>query len=467
VPTDRNIHNILINESHVVVLKINFSNKTAFISYEPIINPIRIELDELYCLCKKKESTLNEIKDFIIQKEELPKILSNIDYCEYLHKAYQGIESSDLNFETFFNIEENLEETLEEVSEDDINIIIQEKKDTLLNMFERRDLPYALQTTYEKCNKDVAIKAYSHRKVGWSNPEFVLGNGFILQFLTNFGYGHSSYFYSKLTFNNIDIVPFSDWIFYPLAQIEDIIRYSMKHFLHNESWLDAMNYGVDAINLYQLDERKFIEKYIFNECKDMVKGLEFIVENHIFSFKQYNGTFKEYEFNDKRKLIKYRGEKISGALIFIDSILNFKGIIIIEDFISRIEKLNRIIQPILKKELSIIKIEIKDNSNEIIQFEPEYNILYRKYNLYTRFKNRINKIVNPKNDDNSSDGKVDIELFFSERYPQYYEVINKFYEVSKVYHKLRQLGTELENYSKDFTDFIERVDDYFNTKSGF
>jgi hypothetical protein len=87
-----------------------------------------------------------------------------------------------------------------------------------------------------------------------------------------------------LKYKNIDITPFSEWVDYEFAQFSEIIRYSQSYILRNEYWLDAMEYSRDACNLSLVDEVKFVEKYVIDECEKMVRGLENILNKEYFMF---------------------------------------------------------------------------------------------------------------------------------------------------------------------------------------
>ena len=187
--------------------------------------------------------------------------------------------------------------------------------------------------------------------MGWSKRPHVLTPAFSVQIDTNFGYGRSSYFFSKLTYKKIDLIPFSEWVEYRYANFFEIIRYTVRHDLRNECWHQAMEFCRDACNLSLSDETMFVEKYIVSECEKMVNGLEIFLTRDVVALKDLQIK------NEERVLIEFRGEKISGALNFIEKILGFSEIFAVGSLISRIEACNKSIQPILEKELGIINAD--------------------------------------------------------------------------------------------------------------
>ena len=147
-------------------------------------------------------------------------------------------------------------------------------KEWLMCELEYRDLAYALELAYEKAEDKKSIISISHRKIGWTEAPFRATKNLKVQFRTNFGYGKSSYFYVKLRFKEIDIIPFSEWVKYRFINYKEIMRYSQSYVLENQNWKTAMEYVRDAINLCIEDELGFIEKYLITECKWLITGLK-------------------------------------------------------------------------------------------------------------------------------------------------------------------------------------------------
>ncbi len=74
-------------------------------------------------------------------------------------------------------------------------------------------------------------------------------------------------FYAKLIFKDIDIIPFSEWVEYRNITYNEILQYSRKYKVENQSWKNAMEYVKDASNLCIKDELNFIKTYIITECE--------------------------------------------------------------------------------------------------------------------------------------------------------------------------------------------------------
>jgi hypothetical protein len=448
----------IINETHLIVLKKKSNSNSVTIDYVEIINTIRKELDYLYEISENDKYPLKDFEKIISNNDHFKKMLGYMNFCKFLSSPYQGIGNSVIDYASFFQVSNSNEKGL---SINERLKLESEKKKQLSAEFKIRDLPYALEEAYEKCNNDKEILAYSHRRTGWAMRKYLLVNNFSVRFLTNFGFGSASYFFTKLTYKKIDIIPFSDWIIYKKANLHQIIRYSAVHNVKNESWLDAMEYAKSAIDLFNSSERGFINKYILNKCKCMVEGLEDILTKHIFSFKKYTGKYDDFEYTDKRLLIAFRGEKISGALKFISSIIKFKNIIEVQDFVKTIIKFNRIIHPILKSELNAVCAELKEVHNNFDIIIGKITPIYYEYKFLSELKDRLKKVVNSKEKDFADDKKTNTDLCFEERYPNYINMKDDFDKLEWEYIKLRALIDQLEGLEYKFNSYISEIDLFF------
>ena len=151
---------------------------------------------------------------------------------------------------------------------------------------------FNIEFAYDKAKKVPNILVYSHRISGWSNPEYKITDNLRQQVKTNFGYGSVSYFYSLITFKNIQITPFSEWIDYRYSNFSEVIRYTRsfrsrvlvldrnnkpwyyKTKIDNSYWHNAIEFTKNAANLSLTNEEEFVEKYIISECENLVNGLE-------------------------------------------------------------------------------------------------------------------------------------------------------------------------------------------------
>ena len=272
-----------INETHLIVLKKNTNDDGVSIDYLPIINPLRGLFDDAYLKCDDDRFDMEYVNEILDYDHRLREVLLDYNFCLHVRRPWQGLDNDSKISYSHSNNDLTNEEKKGEVLKD--------KKD-LKELLKKHDLAYAIELAYENAINDSNIVAISHRKHGWSYPSFDLTKNLNVQFLTNFGYGGRSYFYVKLRFKNIDIIPFSEWVRYEDSRYDELISYSQDYRVDNHSWQGAMVYIKSAVNLCVKDEEKFVEKYITSECEWLVSGLKDIIAER----KQMNN------FDEKRGL---------------------------------------------------------------------------------------------------------------------------------------------------------------------
>lgn len=270
-----------INASALCVLKFTKDSKFVIVDFEPINRTLEYEFEDLRKLFEGPLGA-EEILQYIRRSNSLKVLLYKYSYCEKLDDAFQGFQMSaeemDKKYSTSFSDCNNTDEYINRR---------RNKKEQLLRDLQKRLHAYYIEEAYNCCEKkrlDKSILAYSHRKVGFATPRYVLNSDFSIELKTNFGYGSVSYFYTRITYKGLSIVPFSDWVTYERAYLFEMIRYSAKYELKNENWYYALQYAEKACNLSIADEALFVKKYIIEECERMVMGLENFLVDDKFRF---------------------------------------------------------------------------------------------------------------------------------------------------------------------------------------
>ena len=469
-----------INEKFLCILKYN--EDELIIDYEPIENFFSTEKEIISKLCKIDFDNLSNIIEYLKNTESILQLQKEFKYCEELDYPYQGFT---------VNITKYLEHIIQKrdlfymkMREDENYDIIKDvnKLQSEINKdFYLWTSAYNIEKTYRKCFDNKSILTFSHRMNGWSNPEYKLSKNFTLEIKTNFGYGGSSYFYIKLKYKNIEITPFSEWVDYEIAKFSEIIRYTKsfsykvfkgiydgkrvyKQIIKNSNWEDAIEFTKIACNISLKNEADFIKKYIINECDRMIIGLENIFSVNNFTFKdEYD---KHYEISKTgHQLMEFRGEKLSGALDFINKILEFNEITEIQVFIINIEKYNRKIQPLLVEELEHINLNLDLLNSEIIILKPEYLELEKENQNYIRYKNEIKKQLVDYNELNIED--FDFEKFnkiFLDKFPNYIKFKKNFDDISKKYRTLTENIYNLTKIYKSIETYNIKIINYFGQK---
>jgi hypothetical protein len=451
---------IQINVDALCVLKFASNSELVMVDYETIPRPLDSDFEQLKTQFSLEYKDAKSILSYVKNHFRLKILLEKYDYCGKLNGSFQGINSDISAIESkyqsnFPNIAAN-----EEVKKIE--------KETLLIDLQERLQAYYLESAYKICEQkrlQKFILAYSHRKVGWGTPKYELNPNFSIELKTNFGYGYVSYFYTRIKYKELDIIPYSDWILYEKAQLFEIIRYSSKHQLKNESWVEALEYSRDACNLSLTDEIAFVRKYVIDECERMVSGLEEFLEVEKFKFLN-----KEKISNDVHKeghnLIEFRGEKLSGAINFIEKIIQFDKIAEIKEFVKRIEICNQKVQPMLTNEVMIIKQELIELNKILDVLKPLYENLEKRNTVYDTLKSKLrDKMIADKELTVFDRNNAELEKRFKGQNPEYEKFVPEYNEKKEQYLALTAQILSLETTMANIERYNKVIEIYFETIS--
>lgn len=326
------------------------------------------------------QSFYNNVKNFLLQYGN-----KNYYFSPDLSESFVNKEIALNDYVTTIrNFINNSVRKESNISLEDIQIkvfdYLQKKKD---------EINYFLTFEKLKCNSNVLV--LSNRIGGWSNPKFQISKDFSAEIKSNFGYGKASYFFLSIYYKNINISKYSDWIYYRFAKFYEVSRYTRKYHyisenrkkvIYYESWSEIIKFCYDSIILIESDLETFIDAYILKECKLLVDGLNYIIQNDTFDF--YD-VYSEENLNNlpdfKRvnlkgeELIKFRTEKILGALDFVTEINILSELTDMTKFISKIEELNIKFFPIADNEFKTIAPIYISKKNDY----ENYALQYKKY----------------------------------------------------------------------------------------
>jgi hypothetical protein len=469
-----------INEEYLLVLKLN-NEKLIYVDYENIIDPLLTEQIEFNSFFSKSNSNLKGLIEHINDSKYLEKLYFFHKYCKTLIGTYQQklFSSSEIikQIQThidLFDVKSKTEENFNEYE------AVSKYFEEIKNEFKIRFKSYAINLAYKKCIDDTNIISFSHRSAGWSNPVYNLNENFSIEIKTNFGFGNSSYFFTIIKYKNICITPFSHWINYENAKFSEIVRYtrtytryqkhptynSYKPNIENYYWEDAMIFAKDACNLSIVNENQFIEKYILEECEQMVCGLEniFIKEKFNFINRETNG---HYEVDKKgHYLMEFRGEKISGSLEFVNKMLEFRSITKVDKFITRIENCNKKIQPYLLEELKLIKNEITILENKIAVLKPIYeSLLSKKQNYNLEFSKIKMEILKRCREEKIIYMEAEYFNKIKIAFPEFEEFETDFLLKSEEYKKLNQTMSNLNLVFANIREYEKNIEKYFKNEN--
>lgn len=406
----------------------------------PIDNHFDEQTLSLRKLCEGNHDNILQIIVFIKNSLKLKLPNKVFKYCKELDKAYQSVHVSvDDGIKEIIMKRELIytNQKIKNIKNDNYNLdenISDLKKqifDKIILWFKVFNIDFA----YEKANSIHNMLTYSHRISGWSNPEYKITNNLKQQIKTNFGYGSVSYFYSLLTFKNIQITPLSEWIDYRYSNFSEVIRYTRsfrsriavtdsenriryyKTKIENSYWLSAIEFTKYAANLSLTNEKEFVEKYIVSECERMVNGLDVFYKETEFDFIDENQVDVDNEKAIIKKvdikgyeLIDFRTEKIIGALDFITKINEYNAIISTGEYSQRIMEISKKFIPNVYRALVDQKKELKISKEEFDVFIKKHNKLIAEQKFYQNEMFRL---------------QGDFEKHYKEKYSIFFDLFTK------------------------------------------
>lgn len=446
-----------INIDALCVLKFAPNSELIMVDYEKIPRPLDSDFEQLESqFSVEYNNDAKSILSYVRKHSRLKILLEKYNYCSKLSNSFQGLNL----FSDIPTIENKCSTTEEDRKK--------KEKEILLDNLKERLQAYYLELAYKICEQkrlQKSILAYSHRKVGFGTPKYELNPNFSIELKTNFGYGNVSYFYTRIKYNELDIIPFSDWVIYEKAHLFEIIRYSAKHQLKNESWIEALEYSRDACNLSLTDEIAFVRKYVIDECERMVSGLEKFLDGEKFTFVNLEKISTDVH-KEGHNLIEFRGEKLSGALDFIEKIIQFDKIAEIKEFVKRIEICNEKAQPMLTKEDLLIKQELIEWYKKLDVLKPIYEDLEKRNTVYVNLKSILRKkMITDKEFTIFNFNNEELEKRFNEQNPEYEKFVPEHKEKKERYLALTAQILSLETSMANLERYNKAIKVYFETKS--
>jgi uncharacterized coiled-coil DUF342 family protein len=271
-------------------------------------------------------------------------------------------------------------------------------------------------------------------------------------------------------YKGLEIIPFSGWVTYEDANFSEIIRFSKKHQLEDQDWYFALSYAKDACNLSLTDEDAFVKKYILDECERMVNGLEEILSKteftyHLEHIKSDKSGFRIEPTTKKitktgHELIEFRGEKISGALNFIERILTFEKIRSMHHFVEKIKKLNQRMLPMLVNEVPLITKELTDFQHSLFEIMQEIkplevqNAQWEQLVAEFIFKNKLK---------GTKEERDTLRTEYTSSNKEYQQFLVKLNTLQKKRDNLQRKIFALEATNRNINSYITCIQDYFRS----
>ncbi|SMD41761.1 hypothetical protein SAMN00777080_0292 [Aquiflexum balticum DSM 16537] len=450
----------------IITLQLDKKQDKLFLFEHEIQNPyieIQEELNEKFPFNTQNSSKtfFLEFYDFLCEKISGKRhpLLDNIDYCLYYSYPYQGIRWTTLKDE----FEKHIEKFKKAVVENNVEEIQEYNK--LHFGFDRNRFDFfAFNDSLESVKikfKD-SIVAYSHNYVGFTEILFIVDENFKFYIDSNLGFGKSSYFFLKVNYKGVQIVPFSKWIYFRYEKTSIIKKYTVEYPLARSSWTRCFNYIIESYQLYKTNESLFINKYMVGELDEMLRQVKevFSSDNEIKTsyWDEEQTEHLEEVITIYEEILFYQGHKIVGCLDFVGSILVLSEFSVevsfyiekIEEYVVKVKKKIELHLIILKKriiELQIEKENLKINSIEILSWEKSFQgLLKEKHNVLSYHSDYLSFLPQFLENNFESEKQLCIELL-------------SFHEEME---KLTDSISNTENFVRRFSGIIEDINTYFD-----
>lgn len=253
---------------------------------------------------------------------------------------------------------------------------------------EERRRAYAHQCTMDRIKKEhPRILAFSHRKGGWTGFDWEFNKDIKFHVSSNFGYGSSSYFFLKIYYKDYQLTPYSYYVRYQYADVNEICRYTNSYCVNYDSWRKTMDDAEEFYNAVVHHQDTHVLGWIKGHLEKMLVILdEFIHKEYGY----YEGNYVEDMRKKQTETFTGDGwwitktEKIVGSTDFIDNIRQLPVEVEPEMYIGRLIEINRKFLPLLKEKNASLEEQIQSLQRRIeeeSQYDhyPLYKKLYDKY----------------------------------------------------------------------------------------
>ena len=446
----------------------------------PILKLFDKELQELEVMHDNKNRTVMDLQDYFqkfipkndypsiynycvpykfdehfIKKAKYPELYTFDEYKTELKNTENSITTEFLYNHKVKNISElkkTEKELLKKMLIDSKEKKIESLKQEFFQSAKRFIQAHRFYKELSLIKKDSRNKMYSTENIGWTTFNYPISNNIVCLLKSNFGYGQSSYFFINITYKGIDILPYSEIIKYYYVNTAEFFRYTRQYKPARENWEVALDFVIETANLAIQDETAFFEKWISNEIKEMVTGLEIISQQPEKCLKNFfNNPQKEINLLYVKNAHKYdkdeylafhdeiltifKAEKISSALVLLDKLQLLASIhTMVLDAIDRIKKLNIALLTNLKECIARIDQEITKRQTILTSKIKERDILKEKWKTHY---DKIDELCKNKNYDSTQIyieylyAHPDFKLIFENIQKQDKDISNDEYQINK------------------------------------
>ena len=232
----------------------------------------------------------------------------------------------------------------------------------------------------ERLNREVRM--FSTDTIGWTTYNYVINHDVNVKIDSNFGYGHSSYFYLSLTYKGIELYPFCAYVRYPYANMRMLIGHTRSYRLERASWSDALEFVVETANTVIRAPQTVVETFILGEIKSMMDGLRDILQAKNLISEAITGSDEKrplflgvevkgcrefrYEATLDEMLLALKAERIIGALAMLTRLKTIDAIVVsVGDSIRELIRMVNGLVPELERGIKKVKDGLHGCDNEL------------------------------------------------------------------------------------------------------
>ena len=456
------MYNVKVNETHMCVLRKEKNEDRVTVDYVELKFKYQDQLDELKRMVENDNRSVLDMQDYV-KGSALRRLSLDFDFCSCLSDSYQWIPC--LESISFADYRKEIDEYDKRGDKAGKEAYARDQRQRYYQRIKYRILPAMLEDLSNDLHKDSSILAYSHRRVGWASPAFNLNDDIKVVYLTNFGYGSASYFFLQIYYKGIGILPYSQWVHYRKACASDIIRYTRRYHLDNQEWMKTMSFTADVYNSAVSDPASFVEKNILNEVEEMVSGLE-----KIQSASEYRT--QESFFNPSTiiitgdDMVRFKGEKISGALRFLDQLQTLAPLTDkVGFYIERIMNCNFSVVAELEDAISGKKKYLETILVNIEKEQPKWDKLSSKNDEYNEMRSEMYDALA---EEEAFKGKTyttirdERDKRFAKEHPEYATFKAEYDAEHKVYYDLCTKRDQAQSFIEEIKSYLDKIEEHKN-----
>ena len=456
------MYNVRVNETHMCVLRKVESENRVKVDFVELKFKHQDQLDELKRMAENDNRSVLDMQDYV-KGSALRRLALDFDFCSCLSDSYQWIPC--LQSVSFADYRTKMDEYDKKKDQKGKETYAREKRLTYYKRITSRVLPAMLEDLTNELRKDSTVLAYSHRRVGWASPAFNLNDDIKVVYLTNFGYGSASYFFLQIFYKGIGILPYSHWVHYRKANASDIVRYTRRYHLDNEEWKKTMSFTADVYNSAVSDPSSFVQKNILNEVEEMVSGLETIQSAN--SYKTQESFFNPSSiviFGDD--LIRFKGEKISGALGFLDQLKTLAPITDkVDSYIQRIINCNFSVVAELETAISGKKKLLDSILKSIEKEQPKWDELCSKNEEYNKMRSELYDAIKEEVAFKEKAWNVvtdERDVRFAKEHPEYAAFKEEYNAEQNIYYDLCAKRDNAQSFIEEIQKYLDTIESHKN-----